>query len=83
MALWLSTLQLAENPHGMRFPPTKKIILIDANSMFTHIPVLKTIDIIYEHLIKSGLSYDYVDEFEKLILVCVQHNVGRYSVLPT
>ena len=43
--------------------------------MFTHIPVLKTIDIIYEHLIKSGLSYDYVDEFEKLILVCVQHNI--------
>jgi len=67
----------------MRFPPTNKIILIDVNSMFTHIPVLKAIDIIYEHLIKSGLSYDYVDEFEKLILVCVQHNVGRCSVLPT
>ena len=53
----------------MRLPKHCRMILIDANSMFTSIPVLKTIDIMYESLIKSGHTFGYAEEFEKLLLL--------------
>ena len=47
--------------------------------MFTNIPVHKTVDIMYEVLVKSGQSLDAADEFEKLILHCVKDNICHFD----
>ena len=46
--------------------------------MFTNIPVHKTVDIMYEILVKSGQTLDAADELEKLILHCVKDNIDLH-----
>ena len=47
---------------------------------------MKTIDIIYETLIKSGQSYQYTEEFTGLVSSCVKQNIcfanGKIHLLP-
>jgi len=78
--------QLAKELHLLRLPPTCRLISFDAKSLFSNIPVMKTIDIIYETLIKSGQSYQYTEEFTGLVSSCVKQNIcfanGKIHLLP-
>ena len=47
--------------------------------MFTSIPIGKAIDVMSELLIKSGVALDTTDEFEQLILTCVERNICKFD----
>jgi len=51
----------------------------DVSSMFTNIPVEKSIDITYEILVKSGVDLDTVDEFEKLAHASLDKNICQFD----
>ena len=74
-----NSIQLADNLRGLRFSKNCRILLIDAKSMYTHIPIEKTIDIIYETLVRSQKSHGYAGEFSNLLLTCVQRNLCQFN----
>ena len=47
--------------------------------MFTSVPVSVAVDAMYEHLVKSGITLDAAEEFEKLILLCTDQNVCSFD----
>ena len=48
-------------------------------NIFTNIPAQKTVDIMYEILVKSGQSFEAGDEFEKFLLQCMGRNICSAS----
>jgi len=60
--------QLANQLHGIRHTPICNLVKFGVISMFALIPVPKAIDAMYEILVKAEATYEFADEFEKLLL---------------
>ena len=74
-----NSLQLAQELEDLRFTPDVRLISSDVSSMFTCLPIEKSIDILYEILVKSGVDWSIADEFEHLAHTCLDSNVCQFN----
>ena len=70
-----NSIELANKLQGLSFPRGSRLISFDAVSMFTRIPVKYTIDIMLEFLKKAAIQQEIIDEFHKLIKLCLNDNI--------
>ena len=47
--------------------------------MFTNIPIEKSVDIMYEIIVKAGVDLDTVDEFGSLAHICLDKNNCQFD----
>jgi len=67
--------ELAGLLHPLKFPPTAKLISLDAVSMFTRVPVARTIAIMIDMLERKNISPPIVAEFRTLLNHCTERNI--------
>ena len=70
-----NSLEVASLLKNMDFPLNSKIISFDVRSMYSKISVSKAISLMVELLKGLNVPQDTIEEFKKLIQVCIGKNV--------
>lgn len=74
-----NSIELAELLHGQHFPSSARLISFDVKSMYTQIPVLKSIDIMSQHLKQIGNPDPVIAEFQDIITKCLKDNICSFK----
>jgi len=74
-----NSIEFANDLKQKTFPPGSRLISFDVISMFTHIPVLYTIEIMVSRLRKKNVHPEIIKEFKNLITICLKDNICFYQ----
>ena len=77
--LILNSITLARDLDDRVFSLGSHLVSFDTVIMFTRIPVQYTIDLMVNHLCNRQLPQDTINEFKKLIQLCLKDNICRFQ----
>ena len=82
-----NSFSLTSELQNQQFPPESILVSFDISSMYTNIPVSKTIGFMLDPLSESHVSEESIGEFKRLITLCIGKNICSVSythlTLPT